>query len=54
LSLLSLLVDRYPILLIDESQDTKKDLMNVFLQIEEKYADCFSVGLLGDVMQRIY
>lgn len=49
-----ILVDRYPILLIDESQDTKKDLMNVFLQIEEKYTDCFSVGLLGDVMQRIY
>lgn len=49
-----ILVDRYPILLIDESQDTKKDLMNVFLQIEEKYADCFSIGLFGDVMQRIY
>ena len=49
-----ILVDKYPILLIDESQDTKKDLMNVFLQIQEKYADCFLVGLFGDVMQRIY
>lgn len=49
-----ILVDTYPILLIDESQDTKKDLMNVFLSVQEKYSHCFSVGLLGDVMQRIY
>lgn len=49
-----ILVDTYPILLIDESQDTKKDLMNVFLFIQEKYSYCFSMGLLGDVMQRIY
>lgn len=49
-----ILVDTYPILLIDESQDTKKDLMNVFLFIQEKYSYCFSMGLMGDVMQRIY
>lgn len=49
-----ILVDTYPILLIDESQDTKKELMNVFLFIQEKYSHCFSIGLLGDVMQRIY
>lgn len=53
-ALQKILVDKYPILLIDESQDTKKDLMNVFLQIQEKYATRFSVGLLGDIMQRIY
>ena len=53
-TLQKILVDKYPILLIDESQDTKKDLMNVFLQIQEKYATRFSVGLLGDIMQRIY
>ncbi len=49
-----ILVDTYPVLLIDESQDTKKDLMNVFLFIQEKYSYRFSMGLLGDVMQRIY
>lgn len=49
-----ILVDRYPILLIDESQDTTKELMNVFLQIQGMYSNCFSVGLLGDIMQRIY
>lgn len=53
-TLQKILVDKYPILLIDESQDTKKELMDVFLQIQKKYADRFSVGLLGDVMQRIY
>ncbi len=53
-TLQKILVDKYPILLIDESQDTQKDLMNVFLQIQEKYATRFSVGLLGDIMQRIY
>ena len=53
-TLQKIFVDKYPILLIDESQDTKKDLMNVFLQIQEKYATRFSVGLLGDIMQRIY
>ena len=49
-----ILIDKYPILLIDESQDTKKDLLNVFLQIQEKYATRFLVGLFGDAMQRIY
>ena len=53
-TLQKILVDKYPILLIDQSQDTQKDLMNVFLQIQEKYATRFSVGLLGDIMQRIY
>ena len=53
-TLQKILVDTYPILLIDESQDTKKELMNVFLFIQEKYSHHFSIGLLGDVMQRIY
>ena len=53
-TLQKILVDTYPILLIDESQDTKKELMNVFLLIQEKYSCRFSMGLLGDIMQRIY
>lgn len=53
-TLQKILVDKYPILLIDESQDTNEDLMNVFLKIQEKYAVRFSLGLLGDIMQRIY
>lgn len=53
-TLQKILVDKYPFLLVDESQDTKKDLMNVLLQIQERYSTRFSVGLLGDIMQRIY
>ena len=54
ITLQKILVDTYPILLIDESQDTTKDLMSVFLQIQKDYSDRFSLGLLGDTMQRIY
>ena len=49
-----ILINRYPILLIDESQDTNKLLMNALLNIEIKNRDIFSIGLLGDMMQRIY
>lgn len=49
-----ILIDRYPILLIDESQDTKKELMDVFLQIQQQNPLRFSLGLFGDTMQRIY
>lgn len=47
-------VDKYPILLIDESQDTKKELMDVFLNLQSIFKNCFTLGLLGDTMQRIY
>lgn len=48
-----ILVKRFPILLIDESQDTNKELMNAFLDVQGKHAG-FSIGLFGDTMQRIY
>ena len=49
-----IVVDRFPVLLIDESQDTKKALMDAFLILEENHRGRFCLGLLGDVMQRIY
>ena len=49
-----LLVTRFPILLIDESQDTNRRLMDVLLDVEEAYRDAFCLGLFGDTMQRIY
>lgn len=49
-----IIAQRYPILLIDESQDTKKELMDAFLKIQENFADIFTLGLLGDQKQRIY
>jgi DNA helicase-2/ATP-dependent DNA helicase PcrA len=49
-----ILIRKYPVLLIDESQDTKKDLMEAFLLVQEAQADCFTLGMFGDTMQRIY
>ena len=49
-----LLVTRFPILLIDESQDTSRRLMDALLDVEAGYRDAFCLGLFGDTMQRIY
>lgn len=49
-----ILTAKYPILLIDESQDTKKELVDALLIVCEKYKDRFIVGMFGDTMQRIY
>lgn len=49
-----LLITRFPILLIDESQDTSRRLMDVLLDVEAEYRNIFCLGLFGDMMQRIY
>lgn len=49
-----MLISRCPVLLIDESQDTNKALMDAFLHLEEEFQGRFSLGLFGDMMQRIY
>jgi len=49
-----ILVCKYPIVLIDESQDTKKELIDSFFQLYDRKKDTFSLGLFGDTMQRIY
>ena len=49
-----ILTAKYPILLIDESQDTKKELVDALLIVCEKYKGRFIVGMFGDTMQRIY
>jgi DNA helicase-2/ATP-dependent DNA helicase PcrA len=48
-----ILIQKYPILLVDESQDTKKELINALFLLQEKNKN-FSLGLFGDTMQRIY
>ncbi|WP_413538166.1 UvrD-helicase domain-containing protein [Enterococcus malodoratus] len=48
------LIGKYPILFIDESQDTKKDLVDALLVVYEKYKKQFVIGMFGDMMQRIY
>jgi DNA helicase-2/ATP-dependent DNA helicase PcrA len=49
-----ILIKKFPILLIDESQDTNKGLMEAFLIVQQSNQSGFSLGLLGDTMQRIY
>ena len=49
-----LLVTRFPILLIDESQDTSRRLMDALLDVQATNRNSFILGLFGDTMQRIY
>ncbi|MFL1907219.1 UvrD-helicase domain-containing protein [Plesiomonas shigelloides] len=50
----SVLVNKFPILLIDESQDTDKLLLEAFIFTQSLNCEIFSLGLFGDLMQRIY
>lgn len=49
-----ILVQSYPILLIDESQDTNKALINTFFEVQRQHQGEFTLGLFGDTMQKIY
>jgi DNA helicase II / ATP-dependent DNA helicase PcrA len=49
-----ILIGKFPIVMIDESQDTNKLLMEAFLKLQTEYKQRFCLGLFGDVMQRIY
>ena len=49
-----MLVSRYPVLLIDESQDTNRRLMDALLSVQAQHDRTFCLGLFGDMMQRIY
>ncbi|MBD8476531.1 AAA family ATPase [Pseudomonas sp. CFBP 8770] len=52
--LLDVLVDKHPVLLIDESQDTMARLMEAFLVVQAEASERCCLGLLGDTMQSIY
>ncbi|NYT68844.1 UvrD-helicase domain-containing protein [Pusillimonas noertemannii] len=47
-------VEKFPFLLIDESQDTSRALIDALLAVQKTHADRFCLGLIGDTMQRIY
>ena len=49
-----ILIRKYPVLLIDESQDTQKDLVDAFFAVQSKHSGEFCLALFGDTMQRIY
>lgn len=50
----SILAGRHPVLLIDESQDTNKYLVDAFFTAQASLKGKLVLGLLGDMMQRIY
>lgn len=49
-----ILVNKYPVLLIDESQDTKKELIDALLIVYKEKKDQWAIGMFGDTMQKIY
>lgn len=49
-----ILVTKYPFLLVDESQDTNKNLVDALLAVEAAHRAHFCLGFFGDTMQRIY
>jgi len=53
-TLQSILKDRHPIILIDESQDTMKGVLDSLMLLAEKRERDLTLGLLGDHRQRIY
>ena len=49
-----ILEDRHPLVLIDESQDTMKGILDALLGVAKERPGRFHLGLLGDHRQRIY
>jgi DNA helicase-2/ATP-dependent DNA helicase PcrA len=48
------LIGRFPILLVDESQDTHARLVDALFKVQARHRSEFCLGLFGDMMQRIY
>lgn len=49
-----ILEDRHPLILIDESQDTMKGVLNSLFELSKNRPGRITLGLLGDHRQRIY
>ncbi|CFU95214.1 MULTISPECIES: UvrD-helicase domain-containing protein [Yersinia pseudotuberculosis complex] len=49
-----ILFSRYPVLLIDESQDTNKLLIESLITTQQENPTKFCLGLFGDMMQQIF
>ena len=48
------IASRYPVLFVDESQDTRLDIVAAFRRIAESTPVEFCLGFFGDPMQKIY
>ncbi len=53
-TLQTILRDRHPVVLIDESQDTMKGILDALMSLAEPRGRGLTLGLLGDHRQRIY
>jgi DNA helicase II / ATP-dependent DNA helicase PcrA len=53
-TLRTILLDRHPVILIDESQDTMKSVLDALMKLAEPRGGGLTLGLLGDHRQRIY
>ena len=54
LTLQRIVQDRYPLLLIDESQDTMRGVLDALFDLTSVRPGQFTLGLIGDHRQRIY
>lgn len=50
----SIVAAKYPIILIDECQDTNKYIMDAIIRLQNEMGKKISIGLFGDMMQRVY
>lgn len=48
------IVNKFPFIFIDESQDTNKDVINALFELQDTCSDKVVIGLFGDTMQRIF
>jgi DNA helicase-2/ATP-dependent DNA helicase PcrA len=48
------IVNKFPFIFIDESQDTNKDVVNAFFELQNAKSEKIIIGLFGDTMQRIF
>lgn len=48
------IVNKFPFIFIDESQDANKDVVSAFFELEDAKSDKVVIGLFGDTMQSIF
>lgn len=48
------IVSNFPFIFIDESQDTDKQVINAFFNLQKQKSKQIVIGLFGDTMQRIF
>jgi DNA helicase-2/ATP-dependent DNA helicase PcrA len=50
----NLIKDGYPFILVDESQDTNRHIVDALFALQVAHSNHVALGLFGDMMQRIY